>query len=829
VQWKNPTVFAGDEIECTITFKNVATTHQPSRQPRAIYPNGNGLHSERSKRPGLSRTSTGSTTATALRSAHRPGLGHKYSNSLSAQTRLTRQTGASAIPETRSVGSNRHQRSLSVLSIGSGDAVPDDARSLAAAKVAAPTSLTERRTHGRTASLHIPPTGKSLSETSRTVSQKSNSPRSGSQEPLSPRQAEMMLPGDFTLSEGASKESSTPQIIRSATFPTTKNRSTSISSEFKFPMHSPGAATSSEQAEPLSIDALVLSNDTPAPVNLPSRLIERQPQVAKVLSAASINGGTPRSSGEFYSLSNHSGETLASEYAHPLPNRLSLATHSRQLSGLGGRVGVRSNETIMMGYTQIAGSFSLDGSLIRREMFEEVKRKAIVGGQGGGGVVGVETTKRDSTLFGSFGWGSISDSIGGLLGSSELSSIKEMRGMANSKAIPILSTPQSILFVNLELAPGESKSFGYSFRLPDVLPPSYKGRAIKVQYHLTIGTQRSDGSKGEFRQIDVPFRVLGGVDPRGRTPSYDLMSPYVILRDSARSFSLDETNIPAMIKDKGNEEEGSLPDFLIYVHNLLDKQRKSSSASLLSPTAAMSSRRTSYFEPPGNMQDSVDRAILFSMAPSNESTASNQFSIARNGHKVASLTLSRSAFRLGETISAVVDFQHGDVPVHAIRATLESSEKILNPEVALRSENSIHRVSRRVYASHAESTLYARRVSWTSQVPLTAAPEFITSDIALKWEIRVEFIVSSRSKSLPVVGDDKEEVEYAEADQQEGLLEEAHEDDRGTIFAAIKDLECDSFEVGIPIRVLGAVGSVKDTGLGNLSTLGELESPGLVV
>jgi hypothetical protein len=166
----------------------------------------------------------------------------------------------------------------------------------------------------------------------------------------------------------------------------------------------------------------------------------------------------------------------------------------------------------MMGYAQIMGSFTLDGSLINQAPFEEVKRKGVVGGQGGGGVVGVERTKRDSGLFGALGWGNIGESIGGLLGSSEPSSIREMRGIASSKTVPLITTPQSILFVDLRLAPGESRSYTYSFTLPRGLPPTHKGKSMKVQYHLTIGTQRPGSSKDrQVKHVDVPFRVFGSV------------------------------------------------------------------------------------------------------------------------------------------------------------------------------------------------------------------------------------------------------------------------------------------------------------------------------
>jgi RAB6A-GEF complex partner protein 2 len=224
--------------------------------------------------------------------------------------------------------------------------------------------------------------------------------------------------------------------------------------------------------------------------------------------------GTPRSSGEFYSIgSNNSTETLVSEYMPPTSARLlPRVTHSRQNSQI--RIPKQTMpETLMMGYAQIMGTFTVDGSLVNQAPFEEVKRKGVVGGQGGGGVVGVERTKRESGLFGALGWGNIGESLGGLLGGGEPSSIRDMRAVASSKTVPLLSTPQSILFVDLQLGPGESRSYKYSFTLPRGLPPTHRGRAIKVSYHITVGTQRpGSGKTQQVRQVDLPFRVFGSVN-----------------------------------------------------------------------------------------------------------------------------------------------------------------------------------------------------------------------------------------------------------------------------------------------------------------------------
>lgn len=240
--------------------------------------------------------------------------------------------------------------------------------------------------------------------------------------------------------------------------------------------------------------------------------------ISRVLSDESASGTPRSSSSDFYSFSNHSSEdTVASEIPALANGRLlPKPAHSRQPSRNRQLSQESTPEVLMMGYAQTIGSFTLDGSLINQAPFEEVKRKGVLGGQGGGGVVGVERSKRESGMFGAFGWGSIGESLGGLLGGAEMSSIKEMRGVASTKTIPLLSTPQSILFVDLRLAPGQSRSYTYRFQLPRGLPPSHKGRAIKVQYHIKIGVQRSGtlGGHQHVKHIEVPFRVLGSVNSK---------------------------------------------------------------------------------------------------------------------------------------------------------------------------------------------------------------------------------------------------------------------------------------------------------------------------
>lgn len=574
------------------------------------------------------------------------------------------------------------------------------------------------------------------------------------------------------------------------------------------------------------------------PANIPIRsrdpipIINEQATtpVARILSTTSV-AGTPRSSGEFYCMSNNSTETLASEYVLHQPLRThGRAPHLRQRSNFPLQKTKRP-EALMMGFAQVQGSFTLDGSLVSLAPFEEVKRKAVVGGHGGG-VVGLETSKRESGFMRGFGWGNFTNSIGELLGAGELSSIKEMRGIASSKSVPLLSTPQSVLFVDLTLAPGESKAFEYSFKLPKGLPPTHRGKAMKISYSLVIGTQRPGGAKEQqVKSVEIPFRVLGSVNSHGEILGHDLRSPYIMLRDQARIRAVEKrgslllnrrsSDIEAKEKNgKGEYPGSSMNEFLSYVDELVHQSRQDSGAGLLSPTAASSSRRPSAFEEVTTTKDAIDLAIMRSNLTAEGQQSANRFEIARNGRRVGVVMLARPAYRLGEVVTMAVDFTGAEIPCYAVHAALESSERV-DPSLAMRSEASIHRASRKVHVFSSETTLFSRRMVFNPTIPVAATPEFVTSGISLEWKIRLEFVVPSQDIVSRTIEEQPEEDEDNEDDQgqekhlilepkqQQGphpLLEEISHDERGgLVLVAAENLTCESFEVAVPLRVYGAV------------------------
>ncbi|TLS28972.1 hypothetical protein PpBr36_01804 [Pyricularia pennisetigena] len=886
VHWHGQTVFAGEEVKCTITFKNVApppaTSSSSSSTPPSSFTSGSHLsrqqqlqqqrlniNNHRLPSPLLAsqnRQPKTPTQSSGLAPPPRQSRGHRHSHSVggippsSSRARSGSETWPAPAPGEESPGQRggSHRRSISIVSLGS--PTPDSQGHGASGTFKTPPR--PHRGHGRASSLHI---------TSR--ASVPSGPRSASHPHRPPFNAQPspLYNASFPPS-GSSMTPNTPGLGITTAGGSPQTTADSLTS-FKFPMkNTPEVQASGSPI--ISVDepppgATESPHDgTTASANLPPRRTDNSiPTInennvapaARVLSTTSISG-TPRSSTEFYSVSNNSTETLASEYVIPQPGRTAggRPLHLRQRSYLSGQKARAAPEALMMGYAQIQGSFTLDGSLVDLAPFELVKRKAVLGGQGGG-VIGVETQhKRESGLLRGFGWGSLTSSIGELLGGGELSTIKEMRGIADSKAVPLLSTPQSLLFVDLKLAPGESKSFEYIYRLPKGLPPTHKGRAMKISYGLVIGTQRPGSAKDhQMKSVQVPFRVLGSVNNHGEILGHDLMNPYVLLKDLAQVQNLDDSRNRSTennISGKGTAPASTMQSFLTYVDELLNRPSQGTGTdALLSPTAVPGSRRlssASYFEDGVlTAKEAIDMAILRSNQTGAGQQSANRFEIARNGRKVGVVTLARPSYRIGEPVAMTVDFSSRELPCYALHAALETAERV-DPSLALRSEASVHRVTRRVYATSSEAAMFARRVVFAPTIPVSATPEFVTSGVSLEWRIRLEFVVpsatatNSQTPQTPPFshqGQNGSRLDEEDDDDGEGsdtgsrttereavpggpasarllqqqqqqqpkqmhtLLEEVSRDERGgLVLVAAETLPCESFEVAVPLRVYGA-------------------------
>lgn len=132
VHWRDQTVFAGEEVRCTITFKNVAqdTRHrqqasqQPTSQPerqKLLSGLTSPLHSRNRGTGSLSMPPPANSGRGHRRSALSLSIPSSTSHSRSATVQWP-QSGASG-PEGRP--GQAHKRSLSIVSIGSASTMDD--------------------------------------------------------------------------------------------------------------------------------------------------------------------------------------------------------------------------------------------------------------------------------------------------------------------------------------------------------------------------------------------------------------------------------------------------------------------------------------------------------------------------------------------------------------------------------------------------------------------------------------------------------------------------------------------------------------------------------
>jgi len=125
VQWKQPTIFAGEEVECTITFRNVASVPGSERAAsQSAHVNGTIANEDRRRRlPQLYARSRASVSRNSSISSHLPEhqtRGHKPAPSLSSPSStnghaIPPQSGDTSGPTTVA---NRAGRSLSIKSMG---------------------------------------------------------------------------------------------------------------------------------------------------------------------------------------------------------------------------------------------------------------------------------------------------------------------------------------------------------------------------------------------------------------------------------------------------------------------------------------------------------------------------------------------------------------------------------------------------------------------------------------------------------------------------------------------------------------------------------------
>ncbi|XP_077299870.1 RAB6A-GEF complex partner protein 2 [Arctopsyche grandis] len=182
----------------------------------------------------------------------------------------------------------------------------------------------------------------------------------------------------------------------------------------------------------------------------------------------------------------------------------------------------------------------------------------------------------------------------------------------------ILQTNPKIIFCDLTIQIGETKSFIYKERLPMESPPSYRGLGAKFSYKITVATQRVNSA---IKLIRIPLRVL------------------------SVSAITNMPDVSALCCNETTEELQPANPFL--------EERK--------------------VETPLDIALKVLQNITARRSP-------NFYMITNARGKVARFCLFKSAYKLGEDIVGTFDFSVGTVKCMQVSVALQSEEEIKNKD-----------------------------------------------------------------------------------------------------------------------------------------------------
>ncbi|KIY67296.1 Rgp1-domain-containing protein [Cylindrobasidium torrendii FP15055 ss-10] len=317
--------------------------------------------------------------------------------------------------------------------------------------------------------------------------------------------------------------------------------------------------------------------------------------------------------------------------------------------------------------------------------------------------------------------------------------------------LPTVQIPPVMLGVDLVLMPGESRTYQYSVPLPSNLPPTFKGRVLQFSYEIIVGTCRAgtNNANSISRVMKVPVRIYNNVVV-GRPPSpYDLMWPAKARKEPPIAGTIVEES---RLKTKSKSMPGTLDEVKSYAQRLVsslpDPTTNGVRIKVPAEMVEWRRRRPSHGEDGGERDGLEGCREAVEVLTRNHKKAS--YDVTKDGVKVAVLTFTKSAYRLGETVLGIVEIneRHSRSRVLQVSALLETHE-VLPSSIAPTSTRQV----KRVHAEHHSSfTLGTLRTTFTLDIPSDSSPAFQISvgndkPGGLEWKVRLCLLVAVAAES----------------------------------------------------------------------------------
>ncbi|KAG2342648.1 Rgp1-domain-containing protein [Suillus weaverae] len=488
--------------------------------------------------------------------------------------------------------------------------------------------------------------------------------------------------------------------------------------------------------------------------------LEQQADPVTPRTTCSIPQNHPHARKQSVFASASSLDTIAETPAHSYPPR----KQPHQSLGLGHPPIPHSTTTeplppnttlLLYSYAQLSGTAHILPTAALSNIRAQLLKKPVLGG----GSMDIARTRRSHSRS-----ASLTASLFSLLPSAERSSLTSQSdassanvGAANvveegeeEMPLPVFEAQPAMLAVDLALNPGESRTYTYTLPLPSTLPPTFTGRMIRFSYELVVGTcRRGDGGEGTAssvgvtvsRVMKIPIRVYNWVSVSTPQRPYDLLLP-VRKHDSGVVLDLGSAGADAK-KDLSSASSNlspttspcdSLDDLRAYGERLLETfpAEGSTGVRIKEPVESVPENVPSSS---GLASGSSDPLRAFEGEREGELTGCREaveiltrnpkkvsYDVTKDNVKVAVLTFTKSAYRLGETVLGVVEINErgGRGKVISLSATLETSET-LPASLGTTNTSATRRVHAEHHASFTGSTL---RTTFALDIPSDACPGF---------------------------------------------------------------------------------------------------------
>lgn len=258
----------------------------------------------------------------------------------------------------------------------------------------------------------------------------------------------------------------------------------------------------------------------------------------------------------------------------------------------------------------------------------------------------------------------------------------------------ILSTEPKILFCDLRLANGESRTYYYREEIPSNCPPTFKGIDIKYYYKVSVATQRL-GSKVQLLQI--PIRVL----------------PLINIEEKVEQ-------LPVQCDEITNEELTPTNPFLENDRKVISKVEIA-----LETLQNITARRRPNFYIITNRRGRIGRFCLF-----------------------------KPSYKLGEDIVGSLDFSCRTLRCVQLSVTLQCEEILMRntPKSPTSDRESKNNGKVTNFTKHHEICVGLLQTQMILPIPLHVTPSFTTELVDVRWRLHFQFVTTTSNELMPADG-----------------------------------------------------------------------------